>query len=104
VGKLYGSASARVSTAAGSSDPFRCVMAFCRETLVALSFSTTTWMTLLGAVACADTDAPTLWRLLIPLLLHADDIALLSHTPEGPSGHWTWHMLHLCALGIPFSP
>jgi len=47
VGKLYGSASARVSPAAGSSDLFRCVMAFCRETLVALSFSTTTWMTLL---------------------------------------------------------
>ena len=83
VGKLYGSASARVSTAAGASDLFSMRHGLLQGDPCSPVLFNYHLDDLARAVASADTNAPTLRRLLIPLLLHAVDIGLLSHSPEG---------------------
>ena len=83
VSKLYASSSARVSTPAGPSDTFPIRHGLlqgdpCSPVLFDYHIDA-----LARALAAVDTDAPCLLSLLIPLLLHADDVVLLSHSPEG---------------------
>jgi len=81
--KLYGSASARVSTPAGLSASFPVQHGLlqgdpCSPVLFNYHIDD-----LARSVASADTDAPSLCGLRVPLQLHADDVALLSHSLRG---------------------
>ena len=104
VTKLYTSASARVSTPAGASAAFPIRHGLlqgdpCSPVLFDYHIDA-----LARSVAAEDTDAPRLLSLLIPLLLHADDIVLLSHSPAGAQRALTVALVALDRLGHTVQP